>query len=51
MLLTSLGMKKWRVFKYFLFIMGYSGKLNIKCTFIMSLPFYNDNKATIYTHK
>ena len=51
MLLTRLDTKKWRVFKYFLFIKCYSGKLNIKCTFIMSLPFYNDNKSTIYTHK
>ena len=50
MLLRRLGPKKSRVFKYFLLIEGYSGQLNIKCSFILSLPFYNDNKATIYTH-
>jgi len=40
-----------RVFKLLLLIKRYSVQLNIKCTFILSLPFYNDNEATNYTQK
>lgn len=44
-LLIRLGLKMTRVFKQFLLINRYSVQLNITCTSVLSLTFYNNNKA------